>query len=80
MLYLKVVTWGTCRIMTSRMSYQPSQVAKAAYVAASNGLSMGPPPGAKNKRDTRFSVAALWSMAAENDAEVDDELTRSEMD
>ncbi|KAI8808428.1 ras GTPase-activating protein [Cladochytrium replicatum] len=28
--------------------------------------------------DRRYSVAALWSMAAENDAEVDDELTKAQ--
>ncbi|KAI8894171.1 Rho GTPase activation protein [Globomyces pollinis-pini] len=50
--------------------YQPSSVAKAALVAANNGLSNEP-----NSRQSRFSVAALWSMAAENDAEIQDELT-----
>jgi Ras GTPase-activating-like protein IQGAP2/3 len=53
------------------MEYQPSSVARVALVAASNGLANG-----KKARDSRFSVAALWSMAAENDVEVDDELTQ----
>ncbi|KAJ3311412.1 glyceraldehyde-3-phosphate dehydrogenase 1 [Boothiomyces sp. JEL0838] len=48
--------------------YQPSDVAKAALVATQNGME-------SKTRSGRFSVAALWSMAAENDAEVEDELT-----
>jgi Ras GTPase-activating-like protein IQGAP2/3 len=52
--------------------YQPSKVAKAAKVAASNGLALG------DKNSQRYSVAALWSMAAENDVEVDDSLTKSQ--
>jgi hypothetical protein len=55
---------------TYSMSYQPSHLAQAARVAASNGLSL------EKSRQSRFSVAALWSMAAENDAEVEDELTK----
>ncbi|KAI8913360.1 Rho GTPase activation protein, partial [Gorgonomyces haynaldii] len=63
------------RDFAAMSNYEPSQVAKAALVAASNGLQMG---NSKSKRDTRFSVAALWSMAAENDNEVDDDLTKSQ--
>lgn len=48
------------------MSYQPSIVAKTALMAVSQG---------ENARDSRFSMAQLWSMFAENDAEVDDSLT-----
>lgn len=48
------------------MEYQPSKTAKA---LAAN---------ATRNRKSRFSVAALWSMAAENDAEVEDELTKSQ--
>ncbi|KAL2916672.1 RasGAP protein [Polyrhizophydium stewartii] len=65
-------------------AYQPSGLARAAYVAASNGLAMGGgPTSAKNPasrggRDSRYSLAALWSMAAENDIEVDDELTKAQ--
>jgi Ras GTPase-activating-like protein IQGAP2/3 len=52
------------------MSYQPSNLAQTARIAASNGLSI------EKNRQSRFSVAALWSMAAENDAEIEDELTK----
>ena len=52
-----------------QMEYTPSLTAKAAAVASANGLET------RNKT-SRFSVAALWSMAAENDAEVEDELTK----
>jgi len=55
------------------MSYQPSKLAKAAAIAASNGLK-----NERSVRQSRFSVAALWSMAAENDVEVEDELTNSQ--
>ncbi|KAI8927418.1 Rho GTPase activation protein [Entophlyctis helioformis] len=104
--------------------YEPSGLARAAYVAASNGLALGnngsggssnysssynsygnpnggtgggPPSagyaaygggpksaaaseasGGRKGRDSRYSVAALWSMAAENDVEVDDELTKAQ--
>ena len=51
------------------MEYQPSDTAKAAIVASANGLET-------RSRQSRFSVAALWSMAAENDVEVEDELTK----
>jgi Ras GTPase-activating-like protein IQGAP2/3 len=51
------------------MEYTPSLTAKAAAVASANGLET-------RNRTNRFSVAALWSMAAENDAEVEDELTK----
>ncbi|KAI8824293.1 Rho GTPase activation protein [Fimicolochytrium jonesii] len=49
-----------------------SGLAKAAVIAAQNGLPLG------NGADRRYSVAALWSMAAENDVEVDDELTQAQ--
>jgi hypothetical protein len=47
--------------------YQPSRLAQAALLAASNGLKKG-------SSNSRFSVAALWSIAAENDPEVGDKL------
>ncbi|KAJ3197222.1 glyceraldehyde-3-phosphate dehydrogenase 1 [Irineochytrium annulatum] len=74
--------------------HYPSEVAKAALIAAQNGLPLGTvtvPPNsaglasdrasiisAKSVADRRYSVAALWSMAAENDVEVDDELTKAQ--
>jgi Ras GTPase-activating-like protein IQGAP2/3 len=64
-------------------TYTPSDVARAAYIAASNGLPLGNGGAASSSpksavSDRRYSVAALWSMAAENDVEVDDELTKGE--
>ncbi|KAJ8331453.1 hypothetical protein BDV3_000754 [Batrachochytrium dendrobatidis] len=64
--------------------YVPSGLARAAFVAASNGLSIGAGPSSiktadgLKSRDSRYSLAALWSMAAENDVEVDDELTKAQ--
>ncbi|KAJ1566356.1 glyceraldehyde-3-phosphate dehydrogenase 1 [Cladochytrium tenue] len=62
--------------------YTPSDVARAAFLAASNGVPIGPTSGAPSPAsatsDKRYSVAALWSMAAENDVEVDDELTKAQ--
>ncbi|KAJ3128766.1 glyceraldehyde-3-phosphate dehydrogenase 1 [Nowakowskiella sp. JEL0407] len=59
--------------------YQPSNVGRAALIAASNGLpvAQSSQPGS-DALDKRYSVAALWSMAAENDAEVDDDLTKAQ--
>lgn len=54
-------------------NYQPSGLARAAVIAAQNGLPLG-----AQDADRRYSVAALWSMAAENDVEVDDELTKAQ--
>ncbi|KAJ3099582.1 glyceraldehyde-3-phosphate dehydrogenase 1 [Phlyctochytrium planicorne] len=75
----------------SAQNYTPSEVAKAAYIAAQNGLPLGTanPTSAvasdrasiissRSAADRRYSVAALWSMAAENDVEVDDELTKAQ--
>ena len=60
-------------------NYQPSGVARAAYLAASNGVPLGNAAATQAAaQDRRYSVAALWSMAAENDVEVDDELTKGE--
>ncbi|KAJ3003753.1 glyceraldehyde-3-phosphate dehydrogenase 1 [Thoreauomyces humboldtii] len=60
--------------------YAPtSGLAKAAALAAQNGLPLGNDGNvAQNSSDRRYSVAALWSMAAENDVEVDDELTKAQ--
>ncbi|KAJ3277475.1 glyceraldehyde-3-phosphate dehydrogenase 1 [Borealophlyctis nickersoniae] len=59
-------------------NYQPSDVARAALIAASSGVPLGNNPAAQAAQDRRYSVAALWSMAAENDVEVDDELTKAQ--
>jgi Ras GTPase-activating-like protein IQGAP2/3 len=61
--------------------FNPSTTAQAAVFAARHGLPIGSakaasPQGTGSNSDRRYSVAALWSMAAENDAEVDDELTK----
>ncbi|KAI9361280.1 Rho GTPase activation protein [Zopfochytrium polystomum] len=62
--------------------YTPSDIARSAFLAASNGVPIGPTGGAPSPAsatsDKRYSVAALWSMAAENDIEVDDELTKAQ--
>ncbi|KAI9017394.1 Rho GTPase activation protein [Gaertneriomyces semiglobifer] len=58
-------------------NYQPSGVARAAFIAASNGVPIGNDVITQGA-DRRYSVAALWSMAAENDVEVDDELTKAQ--
>ncbi|KAI9094336.1 Rho GTPase activation protein [Phlyctochytrium arcticum] len=60
--------------MNAGGNYQPSGLARAAFIAAQNGL----PLGNAQANDRRYSVAALWSMAAENDVEVDDELTKAQ--
>jgi len=57
-------------------NYQPSSIAKAAYQAAAYGVPIG--NTGNSKMDKRYSVASLWSMVAENDAEVDDELTKAQ--
>lgn len=57
-------------LLLNMNDYKPSATAKAAYVAASNGLKSD-----SKSRNSRFSVAALWSIAAENDVEVEDNLT-----
>ncbi|KAL3898831.1 MAG: hypothetical protein SGCHY_002474, partial [Lobulomycetales sp.] len=63
--------------------FQPSSVAHAAVFAAQQGLPIGaaspatPGPSTADS-DRRYSVAALWSMAAENDVEVDDDLTKAQ--
>jgi len=57
-------------------NYQPSSIAKAAYKAAFAGVPLG--NTGNSKMDKRYSVASLWSMVAENDAEVDDELTKAQ--
>ncbi|TPX62320.1 hypothetical protein PhCBS80983_g00554 [Powellomyces hirtus] len=62
----------------SAVSYMPSGLAKAAYIAAQNGLPIGNGNSNSSNTDRRYSVAALWSMAAENDVEVDDELTKAQ--
>lgn len=59
--------------------YRPSLVAQAAQIAAQNGLPLQ--HGSTSQKfslseNRRYSVAALWSMAAENDIEVDDDLTK----
>ncbi|KAJ1543220.1 glyceraldehyde-3-phosphate dehydrogenase 1 [Nowakowskiella sp. JEL0078] len=64
-------------------AYQPSDVARAAFLAAQNGLPMGqhvqqPAASQFDSIDKRYSVAALWSMAAEHDVEVDDDLTKAQ--
>ncbi|KAI8854038.1 Rho GTPase activation protein [Chytridium lagenaria] len=74
-----------------QQEYIPSDVARAAYMAAANGLPLGSAApssaiasdrasiiSARSAADRRYSVAALWSMAAENDVEVDDELTKAQ--
>jgi len=58
----------------SLRNYQPSNIAKAAYKAAAFGVPLGNSGNAKV--DKRYSVVSLWSMVAENDVEVDDELTK----
>ncbi|TPX64211.1 hypothetical protein SpCBS45565_g06072 [Spizellomyces sp. 'palustris'] len=58
-------------------NYQPSGLARAAFIAASNGVPLGNNVTSPSS-DRRYSVAALWSMAAENDVEVDDELTKAQ--
>ncbi|KAJ3334311.1 glyceraldehyde-3-phosphate dehydrogenase 1 [Blyttiomyces sp. JEL0837] len=64
----------------SLSGYIPSDVARAAYIAASNGVPIGhgTPSPVSATSDKRYSVAALWSMAAENDVEVDDDLTKAQ--
>ncbi|KAJ3214314.1 glyceraldehyde-3-phosphate dehydrogenase 1 [Dinochytrium kinnereticum] len=75
----------------ARGEYTPSEVARAAFIAASNGVPLGAGApssavasdrasiiSARSAADRRYSVAALWSMAAENDVEVDDELTKAQ--
>jgi len=57
-------------------NYQPSSIAKAAYQAAAYGVPLG--NTGNSKVDKRYSVVSLWSMVAENDAEVDDELTKAQ--
>ncbi|KAI8593155.1 putative ras GTPase-activating protein sar1 [Geranomyces variabilis] len=59
-------------------AFAPSGLAKAAYIAAQNGLPLGNGSAAATAGERRYSVAALWSMAAENDVEVDDELTKAQ--
>jgi Ras GTPase-activating-like protein IQGAP2/3 len=59
----------------SLRNYTPSSIAKAAYKAAAYGV----PLGTNNARnDKRYSVVSLWSMVAENDIEIDDELTKAQ--
>jgi len=60
----------------SLRNYQPSSIAKAAYKAAAFGVPLGNSGNAKI--DKRYSVVSLWSMVAENDVEVDDELTKAQ--
>lgn len=60
----------------SLRNYTPSSIAKAAYKAAAYGLPIGNSKG--NLKDKRYSVVSLWSMVAENDVEVDDELTKAQ--
>ena len=55
-------------------NYQPSNIAKAAYKAAAFGVPLG--NSGNSRTDKRYSVVSLWSMVAENDVEVDDELTK----
>ncbi|KAJ3078966.1 glyceraldehyde-3-phosphate dehydrogenase 1, partial [Quaeritorhiza haematococci] len=64
-------------------TYTPSEVARAAFIAAQNGVPLGNSPSSPRSargdaHDRRYSVAALWSMAAENDVEVDDALTKAQ--
>ncbi|KAJ3224542.1 glyceraldehyde-3-phosphate dehydrogenase 1 [Clydaea vesicula] len=65
---------------TNTNRFKPSHVAKAAFFAAQNGLPLGSavPSSPGGIGDRRYSVAALWSMAAENDLEVDDDLTKAQ--
>jgi len=57
-------------------NYQPSSIAKVAYQAAASGrIPLGT---SKKLKDKRYSVVSLWSMVAENDIEVDDELTKAQ--
>ncbi|ORX86652.1 putative ras GTPase-activating protein sar1 [Anaeromyces robustus] len=57
-------------------NYQPSNIAKVAYQAAASGrIPLGT---SKKLKDKRYSVVSLWSMVAENDVEVDDELTKAQ--
>jgi len=59
----------------SLRNYTPSNIAKAAYKAAAFGVPLGT---GNAKNDKRYSVVSLWSMVAENDVEVDDELTKAQ--
>ncbi|KAJ1564338.1 glyceraldehyde-3-phosphate dehydrogenase 1, partial [Nowakowskiella sp. JEL0078] len=64
-------------------TYQPSEVARAAFLASQNGLPIAqhvqqPTASQFDIIDKRYSVSALWSMAAENDVEVDDDLTKAQ--
>ncbi|KAJ3150962.1 glyceraldehyde-3-phosphate dehydrogenase 1 [Geranomyces michiganensis] len=64
---------------TTAAAFAPSGLAKAAYIAAQNGLPLGNNgSNSASAGERRYSVAALWSMAAENDVEVDDELTKAQ--
>jgi len=60
----------------SLRNYTPSNIAKAAYKAAAYGVPLGT---GNSKNDKRYSVVSLWSMVAENDVEVDDELTKGKI-
>ena len=58
------------------MSIAPNRLAHASRMAAVRGLPSEKVQGEKpSARDSRFSMAVLWSMAAEN-VEIDDELTQ----
>ena len=65
-------------------TYTLSNVARAAFIAASNGVPLGNSLSSSSlsslnhqfNSNRRYSVAALWSLAAEHDVEVDDDLTK----
>jgi Ras GTPase-activating-like protein IQGAP2/3 len=54
-------------------SYQPSNVAVAASIASRNGLT-----NHVSTKSQRYSLSAIWSMAAENDVEIEDSLFNSQ--